>query len=106
MKNYNNDMPIYKAAKRIACLNAQLARQVESMNQKIDPDGIEWNSAKLVSGFTACDGKLYYGDLPVAEWADEYYVDQTQGYSEDNYYGWLYFRTDVPGQYVRVHFDM
>ena len=106
MKNYNNDMPIYKAAKRIACLNAQLARQVELMNQEIDPDGIEWYSAELVSGLTARDGKLYYGDRPVAEWADEYYVDQTQGYSEDNYYGWLYFRTDVPGQYVRVHFDM
>ena len=106
MKNYNNDMPIYKAAKRIACINAQLARQVELMNQEIDPDGIEWWSAELVSGLTARDGKLYYGDFPVAEWADEYYVDQTQGYSEDNYYGWLYFRTDVPGQYVRVHFDM
>ena len=106
MKNYNNDMPIYKAAKRIACLNAQLARQVELMNQEIDPDGIEWYSAELVSGLTARDGKLYYGDLPVAEWADEYYVDQTQGYSEDDYYGWLYFRTDVPGQYVRVNFDM
>lgn len=106
MKNYNNDMPIYKAAKRIACLNAQLARQAELMNQEIDPDGIEWYSAELVSGLTARDGKLYYGDLPVAEWADEYYADQTQGYSEDNYYGWLYFRTDVPGQYVRVHFDM
>lgn len=106
MKNYNNDMPIYKAAKRIACLNAQLARQVELMNQEIDPDGIEWYSAELVSGLTARDGELYYGDLPVAERADKYYVDQTQGYSEDNYYGWLYFRTDVPGQYVRVHFDM
>lgn len=106
MKNYNNDMPIYKAAKRIACLNAQLARQVELMNQEIDPDGIEWYSAELVSGLTARDGKLCYENLPVAEWGDEYYVDQTQGYSGDNYYGWLYFRTDVPGQYVRVHFDM
>ena len=77
MKNYNNDMPIYKAAKRIACLNAQLARQIELMNQEIDPDGIEWYSAKLVSGLTARDGKLYCGDFSVAEWADEYYVDQT-----------------------------
>ena len=106
MKNYNNDMPIYKAAKRIACLNAQLARQVELMNQEIDPDGIEWYSAELVSGLTACDGRLYSDGCQIAEWADEYYVDQTQGYSEDNYYGWLYFRTDVPGQYVRVRFDM
>lgn len=106
MKNYNNDMPIYKAAKRIACLNAQLARQVELMSQEIDSDGIEWYSAELVSGLTVRNGKLYREDIPVAKWADEYFVNQSQGYIEDNYYGWLYFRTDVPGQYVRVHFDM
>lgn len=106
MKNYNNDMPIYKAAKRIACLNAQLARQVELINQEIDPDGIEWYSAELVSGLTARDGRLYSDGCQIAEWADEYYVNQHHGYSEDSYYGWLYFRTDVPGQYVRVPFDM
>lgn len=106
MKNYIDDMPIYKAAKRIACLNAQLARQVKLMNQEIDPDGINWYSAELVSGLTARDGKLYYESLPVAEWADEYYVKQYQGYFKDTYFGRLYFRTDVPGQYVRVCFDM
>lgn len=108
MKDHNNEnMPIFKAAKRIACLNAQLARHVELISQEIDADGIEWYSAELVSGLTVRDGELYSGDLPVAEWGDEYYVNQTQGFFyADDYCGWLYFRTDVPGQYVRVHFDM
>ena len=96
MKNYNNDMPIYKAAKRIACLNAQLARQVELLSQKFDLDGIEWNSAELVSGLTARDGLLYSEGHLVAEWAHECYVNQNQGFFEDDCYGWLYFRTDVP----------
>jgi len=37
---------------------------------------------------------------------EEYFVDQWTGYCEDDFHGELYFKTDVPGQYVRVHFDM
>lgn len=108
MRNKTNDsMPIFKEVKRIACLNAQYMRQYELLERKgFDMEGIEWDTAELVSGLTVRNGYLFEDGCQIAEWADEYYCDQWQGYSEDSYSGWLYFRTDVPGQYVRVHFGM
>ena len=37
---------------------------------------------------------------------EDYYCCQHTGYCEDCYYGTLYFKTDVPGQFVAVPFEM
>lgn len=36
---------------------------------------------------------------------DDYFVSQSTGWTCDDYYGHLWFKTDVPGQYVRVYFE-
>lgn len=35
---------------------------------------------------------------------DDYYCRQHTGCCEDDYYGELYFKTDVPGQFVEISF--
>jgi hypothetical protein len=97
-----NQIPIYKEIKRIACLNAQINRLVNILEERFEDYGIDWNSAELVSGLTVGERGLYHGEICIAEWCDDYFVNQHTGYCEDSYYGQLYFRTDVPGQYVRV----
>lgn len=100
----NNRIPIYKEIKRIACLSAQINRLVYILAERFDDYGIDWYSAELVSGLTVGERGLYRGETCIAEWCDDYFVNQRTGYCEDDYYGHLYFRTDVPGQYVRVSF--
>ncbi len=99
-----NQIPIYKEIKRIACLNAQINRLIYSLGDKIDDSGIYWYSAELVSGLTVGERGLYQDGTCIAEWCDDYFVDQHTGCFGDDYYGDLYFRTDVPGQYVKVPF--
>lgn len=98
-------IPIFKEIKRIACLNAQIARLVNILGERFKDYGIDWNSAELVNGLTVGERGLYHGETCIAEWCDDYFVNQWTGYCEDDYYGYLYFRTDVPGQYVRVNFS-
>lgn len=97
-------IPIYKEIKRIACLNAQISRLVDILGERFEDYGIDWHSAELVSGLTVGERGLYKGKICIAEWCDDYFVRQYAGYCEDDYYGYLYFRTDVPGQYVKVEF--
>lgn len=100
-----NQIPIYKEIKRIACLNAQMNRLVNILVERIDDYGINWYSAELVNGLTVGERGLYHGKICIAGRGDNYFVDQRTGYCEDDYYGHLYFRTDVPGQYVKVYFN-
>lgn len=99
-----NQIPIYKEIKRIACLNAQINRLVNILGERFDGYGIDWYSAELVSGLTVGERGLYDGETCIAEWCDDYFVDQHTGYCAYYYYGDLYFRTDVPGQYVKVYY--
>ena len=99
-----HQIPIYKEIKRIACLNAQINRLANILKERFDGYGIDWDTAELVSGLTVGKRGLYHGEICIAEWCDDYFVKQYTGYCEDDYYGYLYFRTDVPGQYVRVSF--
>lgn len=99
-----NQIPIYKEIKRIACLNAQRDRFINILEERFEDYGIDWHSAELVSGLTVGERGLYHGEICIAEWCDDYFVDQHTGYCEDDYYGSLYFRTDVPGQYVKVSY--
>lgn len=95
-------MNIYKEAKEIAKCNAKIRHLAEKLSDKIDTEGLEWETAQFVS-FSKEDEEHY---RKRGNETKDYFVDQTTGYCEDNFYGYVYFKTDVPGQYVRVHFDM
>lgn len=98
-------MKIYKKVKRITNKLAQVHYLIEQLETEIECDGIDWSTARLVSGLKEKPDGLYQDGVMIAEWADECYVNQSQGYLEDDYYGHLYFKTDVPGQFVKVWFD-
>lgn len=92
-------MNIYKEIKEIAKCNSKIERLVDKLSEKFDVgEDIEWDTAIFVS---MKDEDLKRLDLV----DDDYYSDHHKGYWEDDFYGWLYFKTDVPGQYVRVHFQ-
>ena len=102
-------MMIIPELKRIACANAKIKRLAEIVSQKIDADGLELENAYLVSGCSAKGAHLYRNGMRLDNSGlvdDLYYCNQHTGYCEDHFYGTLYFKTDVPGQYVAVPFDM
>ena len=90
-------MNVFKEIKEIAKCVQKIHRLAEQLDKKIDTDGIHWESAQLVSMT-----KEQLSHLNLVD--NECYVDQHQGYLEDDFYGWLYYKTNVAGQYVKVHF--
>lgn len=102
-------MTIIPELKKIACLNAKIKRLEGIVGEKIDADGLGLESAYLISGCSAKGGHLYQNGCRLDNSGlvdDLYYCDQHTGYCEDYFFGTLYFKTDVPGQYVAVPFDM
>lgn len=94
-------MEIYKEIKEIAKAMAKVKHLAEKISEKIDTEGFDWASAEFVS--LDKEDIKHFGFEGTTE---DYYVDQWTGYCEDDYHGYLYFKTDVPGQYVRVYFQM
>lgn len=90
-------MNIYKEIKEIAKCNSKIERLVKKVSEKVYCDDIDWQTAHLVTM-----SKKQLEKLPLVD--NDYYSDQHRGYYEDDFYGWLYFKTDVPGQYVKVYF--
>lgn len=103
-------MVIIPELKKIAGLNDKIKHLAKIVGQKIDADGLGLESAYLVSGCRAKGKHLYNKDghrLDNSGLVDNlYYCDQYTGYCEDDFFGTLYFKTDVPGQYVAVPFAM
>lgn len=93
-------MNIYPEIKKIATSVAKINRLAEQVSQKMDIEGIEWFTAELVH--------LNHEQIKrLGECVDnDYYCNQWQGYIEDSFHGYLYFKTNVPGEFVRVHFDI
>ena len=106
MKQHKVD--ICPEVKKIACAVDKINRLNKKLSEKFDVEGIEWNTAELITGCSEKDGHLYKNGcrLDSGNGETEYYVDQCTGYCGDDFHGWLYFKTDVPGQFVQVHFDM
>ncbi len=96
-------MTIFKEIKKIAMLNEKKKRLIELINAKYDDigEGIDWNTAELVT-LSKADIASFRGSGNETE---EYFVAQSTGYLCDDYYGNLWFKTDVPGQYVKVFFE-
>lgn len=94
-------MKIFKEVKEIAKAMSKVRNLGLKMADYIDPQGIDWTSAEFVN--LSKEDLEHFQDN---EKTDEYLVVQWTGYCEDDFHGYLYFKTDVPSQYVRVRFDM
>ena len=100
-------MNIYPEIKKIAGKNAAIQRLAEALEDKLDCEDLDWQSARLIDGCTEKNGHLYKnGDkLDRQGLVDaDYYCAQYTGYCEDDYHGTLYFKTNAPGQFVAVPF--
>ena len=104
-------MDIICEMKRIAAANAKRDHWIKrlELSGKVEMDGLDLESAELISGCKEKDGHLYRNGFMLDNSGlvdDQYYCYQVQGFCEDCFYGTLYFKTNVPGQFVEVPFDM
>ena len=100
---------IYPEFKKIAGMNAAIERLAEKVLMKMDVDGLDFKNAYLIDGCKEKGGHLIQGGVALDNVGlvdDLYYCDQSTGYCEDDFYGTLYFKTNVPGQFVAVPFEM
>lgn len=100
-------MEIYPEIKKIAGLIKKIENLVNRVELKVlDIDDLDFFAAQLIDGCSEKNGKLYRNGGKIAgDGAGEYYCDQHTGYCEDYFYGTLYFKTNVPGQFVAVPFS-
>ena len=102
-------MIIYPELKKIAGMNAAIEGLAAKLSQKMDVEGFDFCSAYLIDGCKEKQGRLFKDGLALDNSGlvdDLYYCAQTTGYSGDDFYGPLYFKTNVPGQFVAVPFAM
>ena len=101
-------MRIFKEVKKIANKMSQIHQLIKKLenNPHFDAEGLEWESVEFVSGLQEKKDGLYKNGRRIAKNGFDYYCAQTTGFCEDDYYGWVYFKTDVPGQFVKVFFHM
>lgn len=95
-------MKTFKEVKEIAKCVSKIGMLVDKLEDYIDTDGINWYTATFVL-LDKEDIENFKNSNGVTE---DYFVNQWTGYCGDDYCGELYFKTDVSGQYVQVHFDM
>lgn len=109
LKGWGYTMNIYPEIKKIAGKNEQIKTLAEKVEEKLLCEGMDWQRAYFVDGIKERGGHLYQNGCRLdnsGNVGDEYYCDQHTGYCEDDYYGTLYFKTNVPGQFVAVPFEM
>lgn len=105
-------MKIYPEVKKIAGANEKIKTLVDKLEEKgIDCFGLNFSEARLIDGCKEKDGKLFKDGVRLdnhqpAGPDDDYYCCQHTGYCEDDFFGTLYFKTNVPGQFVAVPFEL
>lgn len=104
-------MEIIHEIKMIAAANAKRDHWIKQLelSGKVDMDGLNLECAELIDGCKEKNDGLYRNDCRLDNSGlvdDQYYCDQNTGYCEDDFYGTLYFKTNVPGQFVQVPFAM
>lgn len=102
-------MKIYPEIKKIAGANAKVAHLVEVLENKMECDDLDFANAYFVNGCKERKGHLYQGECRLDNCGlvdDLYYCNQYTGYLGDDFYGTIYFKTNVPGQFVAVPFSM
>lgn len=95
-------MNVYKEIKEIAKCVSKINSLIEKINKENGEiaEGLDWYTAEFVT-LTKEDIK-HFKDRHCE--TEDYYVDQHTGYCEDDFYGHVYFKTDVPAQYIKIHF--
>lgn len=102
-----NKMKIYPELKKVAALNDKICRLVDVLQEKIDIEGLYFQEATLITGCKEKNGHLYQDGVRLDNGGitdNEYYCLQYTGYCEDDFYGTLYFKTDVQGSLWRFRF--
>lgn len=96
MRKYKEIKAIASAMEKVRNLAAEIDKKYGEI-----AEGVDWTTAEFVS-LTKEDVQYFKARGGETE---NYFVEQNTGYSEDYFYGNVYFATDVPGQYVKVLFD-
>lgn len=93
----------FKEVKAIASAMAKIRNLAGEIYRKYGEiaEGVDWTTAKFVS-LTKEDIQHFKARGGETE---NYFVEQSTGYLGDDFYGNIYFATDVPGQYVEVYFE-
>lgn len=102
-------MNIYPEMKKIAGANAKIEWLAKKLSEKLDIDCLDFAAASLISGCSEKNGHLYQNGHRLDNYGlvdDDYYCRQFTGYCGDDFYGTLYFKTNVPGQFVAIPFQM
>ena len=96
-------MKIFKEIKKIAQLNDKKHRLIELIKEKYGDmaDGVYWDTAH----FETLNKEDVQEFRKSGNETEDYFVTQSTGYLGDDFYGHLWFKTDVPGQYVKVYFE-
>lgn len=104
-------MRVLPEIKKIAGAVDKINRLAKQLEEKMDCEDMDFRYAYLLSGCKERNEKLYDKDNRRLDNGggivdDLYYCCQHTGYCEDDYYGTIYFKTNVPGQFVAVPFQM
>ena len=102
-------MIVLPGIKKIAEMNAKIMHLAKILNEKMDTEGLNWERAYLIANCEERNGHLYCGNSQLDNEGivdDLYYCEQYDGYTGDDFHGTLYFKTNVPGQFVAVPFEM
>lgn len=102
-------MIICPEIKKIAGALQKIERLSAALAEKIDTDGLDFKNCYLVDGCREVNEHLYQNGCRLDNGGlvdDVYYCDQYDGYGANSYYGTLYYKTNVPGQFVAVPFEM
>ena len=101
-------MNIYPEIQKIAELEAEIRSLEEQVADNIDVEGINWHEAEILENCEERDGHLYQEGRRLDNSGvvdDAYYCRQHTGCCEDDYYGYLYFKTETESRFVGVPFS-
>jgi hypothetical protein len=106
LKNKEFLKRLYTAAK----LQKQLGKVQKTIAEEF-VDCCEWDITDILHGCYEKDGKLYNskGEMISSETcsgdiSEKYFVNQSTGYCEDDFYGTLYYMVDNKGTTVEVSY--
>ena len=104
-------MNIYNEIKQIAEMNDIRDELVNKLTEKgFEADGLDFERAYFVKNCVEENGHLYNYDGDRLDNCglvdDDYYCTQYTGYCEDDFYGTLYYATDIEGLFVAIPFAM
>lgn len=101
------NMKIHPEILEIAKLETTVRQLEEQVVDQIDVEGLNWHEADILENCQELNGGLYQDGRRLDNSGvvdDTYYCRQYTGHCEDDFYGHLYFKTDIEGRFVTVPF--